>query len=89
MADELRIVYITNSDFDARVVAGLLETEGIPVLVQQEPAGSALGITVGILGEVKVVVRPQDYQRALDILNSVEDDTLLSDGDESAQPDPE
>lgn len=80
--EDLRIVYVTNSDFDARVVAGLLETAGIPVIVQQEPAGSALGITVGLLGEVKVVVRPEDYERALDILDDVPDEALLPDGDD-------
>ena len=80
MFEDLRIVYVTNSDFDARIVAGRLESEGIAVLVQQEPAGSALGITVGILGEVKVAVRTEDYERALAILDEIPDETLLPDG---------
>lgn len=79
MSEDFRIVYVTNSDFDARVVAGLLETNGVPALVHQEPAGSAMGITIGLLGEVKVAVRPEDYERALDILDSTPDETLLPD----------
>ena len=80
MFEDLRRVYVTNSDFDARVVAGRLESEGIAVLVQQEPAGSALGITVGLLGEVKVAVRTEDYERALAILDDIPDEALLPDG---------
>ena len=82
MSDDLVVVYVTNSDFDARLVAGLLESEGIPTLVQQESLGRSTGITIGSLGEVRVMVRPQDYETALDILDSTPDESLLSDGND-------
>lgn len=79
MANELMVVYVTNNDVEARIVAGRLESEGIPALVQQEPAGSALGITVGLLGEVRVAVRAEDYDAALEVLDTDPNDPALPD----------
>ena len=73
------VVYIAYSEPEAYIVAGRLQTEGIPVFVHQEPVGKAYGLTGGSLGEVKVLVNAHDYDRALEIL----DDTDESDDDES------
>ena len=67
MFEDLRRVYVTNSDFDARVVAGRLESEGIAVLVQQLGAGRASMVTyvvpaVGLLLGVLVLSDPLDWQ---------------------------
>jgi hypothetical protein len=44
----------------AQIVAGRLRAEGIPARAWQEGAGSALGLTVGILGTGHVDV-PEEY----------------------------
>lgn len=54
---------------EAAIIRGRLETESIPARVHQEPAGTALGLTVGLLGEVKVLVPAPLVERALEILN--------------------
>ena len=52
--------------------AGRLEVESIPVMVHGQPGASALGITVGRLGEIHLLVRPEDYAIAVDILQPEE-----------------
>lgn len=69
------VVYVAYSEPEAYVVAGRLESEGIKAFVHQEPVGRAYGLSVGPLGEVKVLVHPQNYDTALAIL---EDDELTS-----------
>ncbi|MFQ3568569.1 MAG: DUF2007 domain-containing protein [Aggregatilineales bacterium] len=78
---EWRVVYTTYNNPEAHIVAGRLESEGIPAMVQNEPAGTAIGITVGPLGENKVVVHVEDYDRALAILYPDEPDVLADDND--------
>lgn len=67
---EWLIVYSTNDLADAHIQAGRLEVEAIPVMVHGQPGASALGITIGTLGEIHVLVRPQDYDTALEILEA-------------------
>ena len=70
------VVYVASSEPEAYIVAGRLQSEGIPAFVHQEPVGRAYGFSVGPLGEVKVLVNPEDYDQALVIL---EDDQYESD----------
>ena len=79
---EWRIVYSTNDLIDAHLQAGRLEVESIPVMVQGQPGASAFGITVGRLGEIHVLVRPEDCEMALDILEP-EEHLELSDTSDS------
>ncbi len=44
----------------AEILRGRLEMEGIPARVLREPAGGVYGLTVGLLGQIDVVV-PQEY----------------------------
>lgn len=67
------VVYIASSEPEAYIVAGRLQSEGIPTFVHQEPVGKAYGLTIGALGEVKVLVSPSDYERAQEILDDDED----------------
>lgn len=53
----------------ATIVAGRLQTEGIPVRTWQEGAGRALGLTVGLLGTGYVVVPAEYAEQARDILS--------------------
>jgi hypothetical protein len=53
---------------EAIVIKGRLESEEIPVVVQQEAIGSFIGLTVGSLGSAKVLVPEPLAERALSIL---------------------
>lgn len=61
-------VYITNNLQEAHVLAGKLKANEIPALIHQEAGATALGITLGNLGEIKILVMPADYERAERIL---------------------
>ncbi len=61
-------LYITNNLQEAHVLAGKLKANEIPALIHQEAGATALGITLGNLGEVKILVMPADYERAERIL---------------------
>jgi hypothetical protein len=63
------VVAIANGLSEAAIIRGRLETESIPARVHQEPAGTALGLTIGLLGEVKVLVPAPLVESALQILS--------------------
>ncbi len=50
-----------SGDLQAEILRGLLEEQGIPVLLSQEGAGRAIGLNIGPLGEVEILV-PEAYQ---------------------------
>ncbi|MCY4017859.1 MAG: DUF2007 domain-containing protein [Chloroflexi bacterium] len=62
------VVYITNNLQEAYILAGKLKANEIPALIHQEAGATALGITLGNLGEIKILVMPTDYERAERIL---------------------
>lgn len=66
---EWMIVHTTHNPSEAHIIAGRLQHEGIQAIVDKAIGGSALGITIGRLGEVRVLVHPADYNHALDILD--------------------
>lgn len=58
MADDLHWETIEEvyGDIQAELLRGLLEAQGIPVMLNQEGAGRAYGMTVGTLGLIQVCV---------------------------------
>lgn len=70
------VVYITHNLTEAHIVSGRLEHEGIPNMVNVQPGASAMGITIGSMGEIKVLVKPEDYERSVLILQQPEADEL-------------
>jgi hypothetical protein len=68
------VIFTTYNPAEAHVIAGRLESAGFHPWVHQEPGGSALGITVGILGEIRVLVLEQEYEAALHLLEEGADD---------------
>ena len=49
----------------AQVLRGLLESQGIRVWLNQESAGTAIGISLpSILGSVQIIVKEQSAERA-------------------------
>lgn len=78
-------VYSTYDTAEAHIVAGRLQHEGIASWVYQDTLGKTIGLRVGPLGEVLVLVRPEDYDDAKNILSHVyepDDEGLLDEGDE-------
>jgi len=55
-------------DLQAEILRGLLEAQGIQVLLSQEGAGRALGLSVGPLGEVEILVPEEQRQEASQVL---------------------
>jgi hypothetical protein len=80
------VVYTTYNAPEAHIVAGRLQSEGVKAWVHQEPFGSAMGITFGQLGEVRVVVNAEDYDTALAILNEPIDPLLSDEDDDLLEP---
>jgi hypothetical protein len=78
---EWMVVYITYNFLEAQIVAGRLEFEGIQALVYQEPGANAIGIRIGRMGEVKILVRAEDYDMAETLLFPDEPDILPDDTD--------
>ena len=73
------VVYTTFNIHEAQIVAGRLESEGIPALVHQQAGASAMGIHIGRLGEISVLVHPDNHEWALTILSPGLPDELPAD----------
>ena len=65
---EWMIVYITNNLSDAHIVVGRLESENIKAIIDHMAGRSAMGLTIGSWGEVRVLVHPNDYEQAVALL---------------------
>lgn len=64
------IIREVSGDFIAENLRALLEAQGVPVVLNQEGAGRALGLSVGLMGVTQILV-PDDYQeQALKVLES-------------------
>lgn len=64
MDSEWKVVLSTSNPMEAEVVAGRLKAVGLKARTHQEPAGQALGLTMGLLGEMQVLVSAADYEAA-------------------------
>ena len=83
MPNDLVSVYIAHGQVEAQLIKSLLEAEGIPVMIAQEGAGAAYGLTVGILGIAEIFVREQDAQKAKEVIEEMRGDDAASDEGES------
>lgn len=54
---------------EAEVIRSKLDAAGIPCILQREAAGVAFGITIGALGEVRVLVPEPLVKQAIELLN--------------------
>jgi Putative prokaryotic signal transducing protein len=67
----------------AQVIRGLLESEGIPVWLNQESAGTAMGLNVlSTLGIVKIIVNEQNAERARALVDAYYRGDLQDDSQE-------
>ena len=75
---------------EAEVMRSKLESNAVPCLLQRESAGAAMGITIGPLGEVKVLVPASFADYALDLLSDTETNyeaDSIDEADSTVDPD--
>jgi hypothetical protein len=65
------VIYTASNIPEAQIVAGRLQSEGINALINYPIGGSAIGIR---LGSISVLVKPNDYQAANEILFAEDED---------------
>ncbi|MEE8373822.1 MAG: DUF2007 domain-containing protein [Dehalococcoidia bacterium] len=70
---ELVKVYSAANELDAEMLKSILEDEGIAVMISAETYGRLLGGAFGasVIGEIRVLVRPEDAERAAGIISEV------------------
>ncbi len=81
MKNNLVVVYTAAGQIEASLIKGLLEAAGIPAMTSQEGAGVAYGLTVGPLGEARILVREKDAAEARELLAAMEHGELEEEGD--------
>ncbi len=82
------IVDVVSGDFQAQLLRGLLESQGILVQLSQEGAGRAYGLSVGALGEVQILVPTDSKDLAQQVLKDYYEGKFISE-DEDESPDNE
>jgi len=70
------VVFVANGKLEAESVKVLLESFGIPAFVNQESAGTTYGLTVGMLGEVEVMVPLSRIDEAKKIIEDMKSGKL-------------
>jgi hypothetical protein len=85
MNNNLVVVYTAAGQTEASLIKSLLEAAGIPAMSSQEGAGAAFGLTVGLMGEARILVREEDAAEARELLAAMERGELEEDApDESS-----
>ncbi|MFQ5943014.1 MAG: DUF2007 domain-containing protein [Anaerolineales bacterium] len=67
---ELVSIETADGQIEAEIIKGLLNANGIEAWLSQESAGTALGLTVGPMGEVEIMVRADQEDEARALLES-------------------
>ncbi len=81
------VVARANGVTEASIIAGRLESLGIPVVIQREAASAALGLIYGPMAEARVLVPEKYYEFAMATLEP--DDSLLQLDDGESEEDGE
>jgi hypothetical protein len=83
--EDLVVVYVSQGPLAAEVARGKLEANGVVAILKYEAVGRALGLTVDGLGRVEVLVRPEDEDAALSLLEELSEEDLAADPPESGE----
>ncbi len=75
-------VCVTHNLQEAHILAGKLRANDIDSLIHQEPIAAALGLTLGSLGEIKILVPPADYDEAAALLYPEDADLIEANNDQ-------
>ncbi len=63
------VVGTVYGSLNAEILRGLLQAQGIGVLLSQEGAGRALGLEVGPMGEIDILVNSDDVPEARKLID--------------------
>lgn len=72
MDTEDTCVHVASGEFDAQQVKAFLEAHGIPCEFRGEALRVTHALTLDGLGEVRIHVRPENLERARELLEQVE-----------------
>jgi len=70
MGDEWVLLVVTNDEIEAEMIKDLLESGGIPVVLRSGKV-RPYPVTIGKMGEVKVLVRSADLEAAGAVIKQV------------------
>jgi len=70
MENKLTELIVVEGMMEAEIIKAELESFDIPCVLQFESAGRLFGITMNGLGKVKVMVHPDQLERAKELLES-------------------
>ncbi len=77
--EKWEVAHVSSGMINANIVAGRLETEGIPVKLRYEAVGVIYGLTLDGLGEVRIMVPSGYLKRAREVLaESYEEDDIVN-----------
>lgn len=77
------MVFCTQSDIEANIVRGLLEAEGIPSALSSDVPRSVFPLPVNRLGEVRILVHPDQAQEARLIISGYQASRSSDDSESS------
>ena len=72
---------VAAGELQAEILKGLLEAQGVPVVLSQEGAGHVFGLTVGLMGEVDILVPTHLVAQAQQVLDDYERGAFDSTGE--------
>jgi hypothetical protein len=89
MYEHWSIAHTAAGQFQAQIIAGLLQAAEIEARLSQESAGSVYALTVGPLGEVEVLVPSEQLAAAQELIARYERGELETpdSGESAADPD--
>jgi len=70
--DALIVVFVASGEAEAAQVRGFLEANGVPVAIRGESLRLTHALTLDGLGRTELLVRPEDEDRARELLERVE-----------------
>ncbi len=75
MAEELRVVATASGEAEANVIRATLVAQGIDCMLMTHITQSVWPLSVDGLGQVRVMVRPEDEERARQIIRNCDRET--------------
>ncbi|MCC6148470.1 MAG: DUF2007 domain-containing protein [Anaerolineaceae bacterium] len=74
-----KVVYHANGYLDAETIKLFLEAQGVEAVVYQESAGITYGLTIGPLGDARILVPETQEAEALKLLAEMEKGKFIAD----------
>jgi len=76
MNQKYEVIYVACGPLHAETVRLMLEAAGYHAITRQESAGTAMGLTVGPLGEVQILVPADEVEAAKKLVGDMDEGRL-------------